>query len=53
MHIKDENVSKLYYLIETLGADTIVREWVCYASNDEIKEFVEHCEEFLEIEACA
>lgn len=46
-----KEVDRLYKLVEDLGYETLLMEWVCYSSADEIKEFVEHCEQLLLEEA--
>jgi hypothetical protein len=40
-----KEVDKYYDLIELLGERVVLAEWLCYSTRDEIKEFVEHCEQ--------
>jgi len=44
-------VTKLYNLIEMFGEEKLIREWLCYCTSDELKEFVEHCEKYYEVDA--
>lgn len=48
---KVNNVTKLYNLIEMFGEETLIREWLCYCTSEELKEFVEHCEQYYEVDA--
>jgi hypothetical protein len=48
---KNESVQALDNLIEMLGERALLQEWIIYASNDELQEFVQHCEDVFEVEA--
>jgi hypothetical protein len=48
---KVNQVTKLYNLIEMFGEEKLIREWLCYCTSDELKEFVEHCEEYYKVDA--
>lgn len=43
-------VTKFYDLIEMIGEEALIREWLCYCTSEELKEFVEHCERYYEVE---
>jgi hypothetical protein len=43
-----KDADSIYKLAELLGYDTLIREFVCYSSADELKEFIEHCERFYD-----
>lgn len=47
---KNEYVDKMYDLIEMMGEQALIFEFIQYSSADELKEFVEHCEQFFEVE---
>ena len=48
---KNESVLALDNLIEMLGERALLQEWIIYASNDEVQDFVQHCEDVFEVEA--
>ena len=48
--MKHEYVQKMYDLIEMFGEVSLLQEWLAYSSADELKEFVEHVEDFYEVE---
>ena len=48
--MKSEYVNKMYDLIEMFGEQSLLLEWITYAGSDELKEFVEHVEDFYEVE---
>lgn len=48
--MKSEYVQKMYDLIEMFGEQSLLLEWLTYADADELKEFVEHVEDFYEVE---
>lgn len=48
---KVNDVTKLYNLMEMFGEEKLLREWLCFCSGDELKEFVEHCEHYYEVDA--
>ena len=48
---KVNQVTKLYNLIEMFGEEKLIREWLCYCTTEELKEFVEHCEEYYKVDA--
>ena len=47
---KADYVYKMFDLMEMIGEVTLLHEFVAYASTDELKEFVEHCETMFEVE---
>ena len=48
--MKSEYTHKMYDLIEMFGEQSLLLEWITYADVDELKEFVEHVEDFYEVE---
>lgn len=51
MVAKSEVVDQMYNLIEMLGEQALLHEFIIYSSNDELAEFVKHCEDIFEVEA--
>lgn len=48
--MEKSDVTKYFDLIEAMGEQALVQEWLCWSSNQELKEFIEHCEEYWEID---
>ncbi len=48
--MKNDYVIKMHDLIEQMGETEIIFEWIAFATRDELKEFVEHCEQHYGVE---
>jgi len=48
---KNELVQAIDNLTEMFGEQELLREWIIYATTDELQGFVEHCEEIFKVES--